>query len=73
MLKATYTYYKYIFNSREPDSSDAGDLQQVFYFPYCKYIVIEKEMAGILSMIKKDQGLLKKLKLNQLLRFMYIR
>lgn len=57
-IKSAYMFYRYSLDSLSPEPSDVGDIQQVFYFPYCQQIVTEKDMAGVLSRIKKDRGLL---------------
>lgn len=57
-LRAAYTYYRYIRVGMKPERSDLGDIHQIFYFPYCKTVIIEKSMAGLLHQLKKEKGLL---------------
>lgn len=66
MLAAAYNYYKYILKTYEPGPTDVADLHQIYYFPYCKHIVIEKEMAGLLSQIKRERGLLAETKIDSI-------
>jgi hypothetical protein len=52
-LFAYYVYYKYYLDNRQPKApSDFGDLFHIFYFPYCKLIVLERNMCNILNEIK---------------------
>ncbi len=57
-LAASYVYYRYILRGIKPEPSDIGDMHQVVYFPYCREIVIEKSMAGILYQLKRERGIL---------------
>ncbi len=58
----TYAYvifYKYYLGNREPSrTSDFGDLGHLFYLPYCKLIVMERDLCTILNQIKKNQEVL---------------
>jgi predicted nucleic acid-binding protein len=52
-LFAYYVYYKYYLDNRRPkELSDFGCLFHLFYFPYCKLVVVERGMCTILSKIK---------------------
>jgi hypothetical protein len=52
-LFAYYVYYKYYLNNRQPRTlSDFGNLFRLFYFPYCKLIILERDMCSILNQIK---------------------
>jgi hypothetical protein len=52
-LFAYYVYYKCYLDSSQPRAlPDFGDLLNMFYFPYCKLIVLEHEMCSILNRIK---------------------
>jgi hypothetical protein len=52
-LFAHYVYYKYYLNNRQPKAlSDFGDLFHLFYFPYCKLLILERDMCSILNKIK---------------------
>ncbi|MEW6716123.1 MAG: hypothetical protein AB1345_01275 [Chloroflexota bacterium] len=57
-LRAAYTYYRYIGEGYTPQPSDIGDLHQVFYVPYCKNVILEKSMAGILYQLRRQKNLL---------------
>jgi hypothetical protein len=59
-MRAAYTYYRYIQDGISPIASDIGDMYQVFYMPYCKNVVLEKSMSGILHRLRKDKNLLPK-------------
>lgn len=52
-LFAYYVYYKYYLDNRQPKTlSDFGDLFHMFYFPYCRLIVLERDMCNLLNKIK---------------------
>lgn len=52
-LYAYYVYYKcYLGNSKPKDLSEFGDLFQLFYFPYCKLIILENAMCSMLYKIR---------------------
>lgn len=57
-LSAAYIHYRYILKGITPEPSDVGDIHQVFYFPYCQEIVIEKSMSNILYQLKHERDLL---------------
>jgi hypothetical protein len=58
-LFAYYVYYKYYLDSRQPMAlSDFGDLFHLFYFPYCKLIILERDMCSILNEIKSQRKVL---------------
>jgi hypothetical protein len=48
-LLAYYVYYKYYLGSKQIGVSDFGDLFHLFYFPYCKLIILESDMYIILN------------------------
>jgi len=58
----TYAYllfYKYYLGNREPSKlSDFGDLGHLFYLPYCRLIVMERDLCAILNQIKQNQDVL---------------
>jgi len=52
-------FYKYYLGNREPSKlSDFGDLGHLFYLPYCKLIVMERDLCTILNQIKQNQDVL---------------
>ena len=58
-LFAYYVYFKYYLDSRQPRSlSNYGDLFHLFYFPYCKLIILGRNMANFLNQIKSRCKLL---------------
>ena len=57
-LRASFLYYKHILRGAKPEPSDLGDYYQTFYIPYCSIVVVEKDMAGILHLLKKERKLL---------------
>jgi len=58
----TYAYllfYKYYLGNREPSRpSDFGDLGHLFYLPYCRLIVMERDLCAILNQIKQNEDVL---------------
>jgi len=58
----TYAYtifYKYYLQNREPDKlSDFGDLFHVFYIPYCKIAIMERDLCNVLNQIKQNSDIL---------------
>ena len=57
-LRASFLYYKHVLKGAKPEPSDLGDYYQTFYIPYCAIAVVEKDMAGILHLLKKERKLL---------------
>jgi hypothetical protein len=58
-LLAYYVYYKcYLGNRQSKALSDFSDLFHLFYFPYCKLIILETDMYDILNKIKSDSKML---------------
>jgi hypothetical protein len=52
-LFAYYVYYKYYLDNRQPkELSDFCCLFHLFYFPYCKLVIVERRMCSILNKIK---------------------
>jgi hypothetical protein len=52
-LFAYYVYYKYYLDNRQSkELSDFGCLFHLFYFPYCKLVIVERRMCSILNKIK---------------------
>jgi hypothetical protein len=52
---AYYVYYKYYLDKSQPKAlSDFSDLFYLFYFPYCKLIVLEHDVCTILNQIKSQ-------------------
>jgi len=58
-LFAYYVYYRGYLGNRQPKKlSDFGDLFHLFYFPYCKLIILERDMCSILNRIKLHSKML---------------
>jgi hypothetical protein len=58
-LFAYYVYYRYYLDNRQPrELSDFGDMFHLFYFPYCKIIILERDMCNILNKIKSHSKML---------------
>jgi hypothetical protein len=58
-LFAYYVYYKCYVNNKQPKAlPDFGDLFNLFYFPYCKLIILERDMYTILNRIKAHSKML---------------
>ena len=54
-LYAYYVYYKYYLDNKIPrEVSEFSGLFHLFYFPYCKLIVVERDMCNVLNEIKSD-------------------
>ena len=54
-LYAHYVYYLCFLGNRKPkELSEFGDLLHLFFFPYCKIIVLESNMYEIFSKIKSQ-------------------
>lgn len=52
-LFAYYVYYKYYLDNSQPKTlSDFDCLFHLFYFPYCKLLILERNMCSILNRIK---------------------
>jgi hypothetical protein len=52
-LFAYYVYYKYYLDNKQPkELSDLDCLFHLFYFPYCKLVIVERDMCSILNKIK---------------------
>ena len=52
-LFAYYVYHKCYLGNKQPKAlSDFGDLFNLFYFPYCKLVILERDMFRILNQIK---------------------
>ena len=58
-LFAYFVYYQYYLDNRVPkEISDFGDLFHLFYIPYCKMVIIERDMCNILNKIKSHGQIL---------------
>jgi len=52
-LYAYYVYYRCYLDNRKPKGlSELKDLFHLFYFPYCKLLILERDMCEILNKIK---------------------
>jgi len=60
-------FYKYYLQNREPNKlSDFGDLFHVFYIPYCKLAIIEKDLCDVLNQIKRNSNILNNVKIENI-------
>lgn len=60
-------FYKYYLQNREPyKPSDFGDLFHVFYIPYCKLAIIEKDLCDVLNQIKNNSDILNNVKIENI-------
>jgi hypothetical protein len=54
-LYAYHVYYRYYLGNRKPkELSEFKDLFHLFYFPYCKLLILERNMCDILNKIKSQ-------------------
>ncbi len=51
-------FYKYYIGKQQPKPSDFGDMFQLYDLPYCKLVIIEKNMCEFLRQIKKNHDVL---------------
>jgi len=64
---AYYIFYKYYIGRRKPDKiSDFGDLFHLFYIPYCKLAILERDQCSLLRKIQKDNTILEKVKIENI-------
>jgi hypothetical protein len=58
-LYALVLYYKYYLRNREPKRpSDFGDLFHLYALPYCALAVVERDLANVLTQIKRNDTVL---------------
>jgi hypothetical protein len=58
-LFALVNFYKYYLGRREPTKlSDFGDEFHLFYLPYCKLAIMERDLCNVLNQIKAHQDVL---------------
>jgi hypothetical protein len=58
-LFAYYVYHRYYLDNRQlREISDFGALFHLFYFPYCKLIILERDMCSIINKIKSHSKML---------------
>ncbi len=58
-LFAYYVYHKHYLNNRQPkELPDIADLLHMLYFPYCKLIIVERDLCNILNQIKSRCNML---------------
>jgi hypothetical protein len=58
-LYALVIFYKYYLGQREPKQlSDFGDLAHLCSLPYCKLVIIERDLCNILNQIKRNHDVL---------------
>lgn len=60
-------FYKYYLQNREPNKlSDFGDLFHVFYIPYCKIAIMERDLCNVLNQIKQNSDILNDVKIENI-------
>lgn len=57
-IKAYAIFYKYYLTGREPQPTDFGDLFHLHAMPYCKLVVVERNMCEILNQVKRNSNVL---------------
>jgi hypothetical protein len=58
-LFALVNFYKYYLGRREPTKlSDFGDEFHLFYLPYCKLAIMERDLCNVLNQVKGHQDVL---------------
>jgi len=57
-LFAFYLFYKHYMQEREVRLTDFGDLFHMATIPYCKLVIVEKDMCNILNQIKSHHKML---------------
>jgi hypothetical protein len=62
-LYSLVIFYKYYLNGQAPKKpSDFGDLFHLFFLPYCKMIITERNMCSIFKQIQKSEDILQNIK-----------
>ena len=63
-LFAFYVFYKYYNGQRDPKKiSDFGDLFHLFYIPYCKMAILDRDQCSFLRSIQKDYNIMKNIRI----------
>lgn len=57
-IKAYAIFYKYYLTGRQPLASDFGDMFHLHAMPYCKLVVVERNMCEILNQVKRNSSVL---------------
>lgn len=58
-LRAMAIFYKYYLQNRQPkNTSDLGDFSHLYYLPYCKLVILEKDLCNILNQITNEYDIL---------------
>jgi hypothetical protein len=52
-------FYKYYLTEQKPKLSDYGDIFHLQAMPYCKLVVVERNMCEVLNQIKRNSNILK--------------
>lgn len=52
------TFYKYYLTEQQPKQSDFGDMFHLHAMPYCKLVIVERNMCEVLNQIKKNSNIL---------------
>jgi hypothetical protein len=58
-LFALSQFYRYYLHQRKPAGNDYGDLIQAASIPYCRFVVVEKDLSEDLLHIKRNDPVLK--------------
>lgn len=51
-------FYKYYLAGRTPQDSDFGDMFHLHAMPYCKLVVVERNMCDVLNQVKRNHKVL---------------
>ena len=66
-LFAFYIFYKYYIGKRKPKKlSEFGDLFHLFYIPYSKIAVLERDQCSVLRKIQNDYKICKNVKIKNI-------
>jgi len=58
-INAYVTFYKYYLQGQQPKPSDFGDMFHLHAMPYCKLVVVERNICEVLNQVKKNSSVLK--------------
>jgi hypothetical protein len=51
-------FYKYYLAGRTPQDSDFGDMFHLHAMPYCKLVIVERNMCDVLNQVKRNHQVL---------------
>lgn len=52
-IKVYVIFYKYYLQGQQPKPSDFGDMFHLHPMPYCKLVMVERNMCEVLNQLKK--------------------